>query len=371
MKRAAPALSLSDVELEARARLDPAVYDFCAGGADDEITLCANEAAFRRLGLLPRVLRGPGQPDLSVDLLGVGARFPVLIAPTAFHRLFHPDGERATARAAVSADTILIASLASTVAIEDVARTARDASGGAPPKLWFQLNVQPDLAFTEHLVRRAEAAGARALVVSVDAPVFGRRRRDLRHGFTDLPPGLRCENLREPGPTTEEAPVRSIAFWPELSWEHIGWLRSITALPIVLKGVVRPDDARLAVNHGAAALIVSNHGGRQLDTVPPTVELLPPIVRAVGDRVPIVLDGGIRRGTDVIKAIALGARAVAIGRPVLWGLAVGGQHGVTHVLELLRAETARALTLCGCRTLGELDPSFVHRLDGASREVSP
>lgn len=359
MKRAAPALSLSDVELEARARLDPAVYDFCAGGADDEITLCANEAAFRRLGLLPRVLRGPGQPDLSVDLLGVGARFPVLIAPTAFHRLFHPDGERATARAAVSADTILIASLASTVAIEDVARTARDASGGAPPKLWFQLNVQPDLAFTEHLVRRAEAAGARALVVSVDAPVFGRRRRDLRHGFTDLPPGLRCENLREPGPTTEEAPVRSIAFWPELSWEHIGWLRSITALPIVLKGVVRPDDARLAVNHGAAALIVSNHGGRQLDSEVATIDALPAIADRVAGSVPVLMDGGIRRGTDVLKALALGANAVLIGRPYLWGLAAAGERGVRRVLDLLCAELELAMGLCGCRTVEEISSSLV------------
>jgi 4-hydroxymandelate oxidase len=365
-------LSLSDLELEAKQRLDRAVYEYCAGGADDEVTLRANRAAFGRLGLLPRVLRGAGEPEIGVELLGCHTRSPVLIAPTAFHGLLHPDGECATARAATLADTILIVSMASTVAIEAIARAATTAQTGAidsaaqAPKLWFQLNIQPDLAFTEHIVRRAEAAGCRALVVSVDAPVFGHRERDLRNGFVELPEGFCCENLREPGRPGELGPVRPIVFSPELSWEHVDWLRTITRLPIVLKGVVRPDDALHAVERGVDALMISNHGGRQLDTVPATIELLPAIAAALGGRVPLLLDGGIRRGTDVLKAIALGARAVAIGRPVLWALATGGGEGVCGALELLHTEIRRALTLCGCRALSELDPSFVRRVLEAS-----
>jgi 4-hydroxymandelate oxidase len=355
------AIALSDFEIEAQKRLTKAVYDFCAGGADDERTLAENEAAFHRLGLLPRTLRGLGATELSVELLGCRASLPVLIAPTAFHKLVHAEGERATGRAALLADTIMIVSMASTVAIEEIARAASEAGRGAP-KLWFQLNLQPDLRFTETIVRRAEAAGCRALVVSVDAPVFGRRRRDLRNDFVDLPEGLCCENLREPERDGEPGLLRAIAFLRELSWEHIEWLRGVTRLPIVLKGIVHPEDARLAVGRGIDAIIVSNHGGRQLDTVPATIQLLPAIAAAVDGRIPLLLDGGIRRGTDVLVALALGARAVAIGRPVLWGLAAGGCEGVVQVLELLRSEIERALCLCGCRSLAELEPSFVQPL---------
>jgi 4-hydroxymandelate oxidase len=361
-----PACALSDFELEARKRLEPAIYDFGAGGADGEVTLRENEVAFSRVGLVPRVLRGGGAPELGVELFGSSAAMPVLIAPTAFHRLFHAEGERATARAAALAGVIMVASLASTVAIEDVVEAARSAAPGAAPEIWFQLNVQPDPDFTERLVRRAEAAGCRALVVTVDAPVFGFRRRDRRNGFDDLPDGLHCENLREPGRSGEPGRVRPLAFLRELSWEHIDRLRKLTRLPLVLKGVVRPDDARVAAGRGVDAIIVSNHGGRQLDTVPATIELLPAIASAVEGRIPLLLDGGIRRGTDVLKAIALGARAVAIGRPVLWGLAVAGQDGVLQVLGLLRDEIERALVLCGCRSLAELEPSLL-RLVRAER----
>jgi 4-hydroxymandelate oxidase len=361
------AIFLADFEREAQARLAPAIYDFCAGGADDELTLAENEAAFSRLGLVPRVLRGGSAPDLAVELLGCRAELPVLIAPTAFHRLLHVEGERATARAAIAAGAIMIASMMSTVSIEEVASAARSASPGAEPALWFQLSLQPDLTFTERLVRRAEAAGCRALVVSVDAPVFGFRRRDRRNAFDDLPDGLSCENLREPGSAGAPGKLRKLAYLRELSWEHIDWLRGVTRLPVLLKGIVHPEDARLAAARGIQAIIVSNHGGRQLDTVPATIELLPAIVRALDGRIPVLLDGGIRRGTDVLKAIALGARAVAIGRPVLWGLSVGGQEGVSRVLELFRSEIGRALELCGCRSLAELDPGFVQRLGGDSR----
>ncbi|MFC6882381.1 MULTISPECIES: alpha-hydroxy acid oxidase [Actinomadura] len=343
------ALAVREFERLARARLDPAHYDYFAGGAGDEVTLRANEAAFGRLALLPRVLRGAAGPDLGVTLLGRRAATPVLVAPTAFHRLAHPDGERATARAAAAAGTIMIVSMAATVAVEDVAAAAPDA------ELWFQLYAQSDAAFTEAVVRRAEAAGCSALVVTADSPARGRRERELRRGFTDLPDGLRCENLRDGGR------VRPIEMWPGLSWEHLAFLRRITALPIVLKGVLHPDDARRALGHGVAALLVSNHGGRQLDSVPATIDALPEIAAAVDGAVPVLLDGGIRRGTDVLKALALGADAVAVGRPVIWGLAADGERGVARVLGLLRDEVEQALTLCGCASVRDLDPGMVRR----------
>ena len=336
-------LSLRELEEEARRHLEPAVYDFFAGGADDEVTVRANETAFAHIGLVPRVLRGSQTRDLAVALLGCRAAQPVIVAPTAFHRLAHPDGELATAWAAAKAGLIMVVSMASTVAIEELAETGAD--------LWFQLYVQPDLGFTEQLVRRAEAAGCAAVMVSVDSPVFGRRERDLRNGFLDLPPGMACAHMDG----------RPIAFRADLSWDHVDWLRSVTALPIVLKGVVHPQDARLAVDRGIDALAVSNHGGRQLDTVPATIELLPPVADAVGGTVPLLLDGGVRRGTDVLKALALGADAVAIGRPVLWGLAVDGENGVARVLDMLGAELDQALALCGCHSPRDVSSDLIWR----------
>ncbi|MEU8274851.1 alpha-hydroxy acid oxidase [Microbispora bryophytorum] len=348
--------AIRDFEAAARDRLDPAHYDYFAGGAGDELTVRANEAAFARLALLPRVLRGAGSPRIEVTLLGSRAAMPVLVAPTAFHRLADPEGEKATARAAAAAETIMIVSMAATVAVEDVAAAAPGAT------LWFQLYVQPDMAFTEALVRRAEKAGCAALVVTVDSPARGRRDRDVRNGFDDLPAGMRCENLRcENLRDGGAGPVRPIVMSPVISWEHVDMLRRMTRLPIVLKGVTHPADARLALDHGVSALYVSNHGGRQLDTVPATVDLLPEIVAAVGGAVPVLMDGGIRRGTDVIKAMALGASAVAVGRPVIWGLAAGGECGVARVLGLLRDEVEHALTLCGLASPQDLDPGLVRR----------
>jgi 4-hydroxymandelate oxidase len=342
-----PPLSLREFEEEARGRLDPAVYDYFAGGADDEVTLRANEAAFSRVGLVPRVLCGSGRPELGVAVLGSRISMPVLIAPTAFHGLAHPEGERATARAAAAAGTIMILSMAATVPVEEVVSEARNTAQGAEISPWFQLYIQPDLQFTEAVIHRAEAAGCTALVVTVDSPAFGRRERDLRNGFLDLPTGMCCENLREGGI------VRQLVFSPEFSWNHIDWLAKVTSLKIVLKGILHPEDARLAVSHGADAIIVSNHGGRQLDTVPATIDLLPAIVDAVDGRIPVLMDGGIRRGSDVVKALALGATAVAIGRPVIWGLSTGGEPGVTQVLEMLRSEIDRTLALCGCGCPGD------------------
>ena len=345
-------MSLRALESEAKRRLDPAVYDYFAGGADDEITARANEAAFSRISLIPRVLRGAAERDLAVTLLGQHVSMPVVIAPTAFHRLAHADGECATARAAHAAGTIMIVSMASTVAIERVAQVS---SGN----LWFQIYIQPDLAFTESVVRRAEAAGCKALVVTVDSPVFGRRERDLRNGFADLPPGMHCENLREPADGNGTSRVRSIVFSPALSWRDVEWLRKTSKLKIVLKGVMHPEDARIALECGIDALLVSNHGGRQLDTVAPAIELLPAIADVTDGRLPLLVDGGIRRGTDVVKALALGASAVAIGRPVLWGLATAGFDGVVEVLHTLRSELDRAIALCGCSSPRDLSRDLV------------
>jgi 4-hydroxymandelate oxidase len=340
------AVNLADVAEAARRRLDPVHWDFFAGGAGDERTLRANEEAFARRRIVPRVLRGVGARDLRTELFGAELSMPVLVAPTAFHRLAHPEGEVATARAAAGAGTVMVVSMAATQPIEEIA-----AAGGA---LWFQFYPQPDLAFTRSVIRRAEAAGCRALVVTVDSPVFGRRERDLRNGFLDLPDGLVCENMRD-----ATGAVRDIVMDAALSWERIAWLRSVTSLPIVLKGVLHPADARLAVEHGVDALLVSNHGGRQLNGAVATLDALPAIVSAVDGRLPILLDGGLRRGTDVLIALALGASAVAIGRPVIWGLALAGTAGVRHVLELIRADLDAALALAGVGRPGDLSAEVI------------
>jgi 4-hydroxymandelate oxidase len=358
-------LTLRDFDAVARERLDPVHYDYVAGGARDEITVRANEAAFQRISLLPRILRGQAKRDLGVTLFGEQISMPVLISPTAFHKLANPEGEKATARAAVHADTIMIVSMASTTDVRDVAEAARAAVPGRDPKLWFQLYLQPDLEDTAALVRRATDAGCKALVVTVDSPVLGVHDRNKRNGFTDLPAGMACENLRdlrggEPGS------VRQIAMSAELSWDHVDWLRESTSLPILLKGVLHPEDARLALRHGVDGLLLSNHGGRQLDTVPATIDLLPEFVDAVGGAVPILLDGGIRRGTDVAKAIGLGAAAVGVGRPIVWGLAADGERGAHRVLEILREEFDHTLALCGAGSVRELTRDQV-RLSAESR----
>ncbi|WP_239134411.1 alpha-hydroxy acid oxidase [Rugosimonospora africana] len=351
-------LNLREFQAAAKSTVDPVYYDYLAGGAWDEVTLRDNEAAFGRLSLLPRVLRGHEKRELDVSLFGCPASSPVLISPTAFHRLVHPEGERATARAAAATGTIMVVSMAATVAVGDIAAAAREAAPEGGPALWFQLYLQPDREVTEALVARATAAGARALVVTVDSPVFGTHERDRRNGFLDLPAGMACENMRGL-PGGEPDAVRPIAMSPRICWADVDWLRRSTSLPVLLKGVVHPEDARLALRHGVDGLVLSNHGGRQLDTVPATIDLLPDIVAAVGGRIPVILDGGVRRGTDVVKALALGASAVGIGRPVLWGLAVDGERGVRRVLDLLRDEVDTALALCGAASPRDLTPDLV------------
>ena len=347
--------NLDEYEAAARTLLPRSVYDYYAGGAEDELTLRWNRTAYRRYLFRPRVLVDASRVDPSVELLGDRLRFPVLLAPTAFQRLAHPDGELATARAAAAAGTSLIASTLSNVPVEEIA-------AGIPGRLWLQLYVFRDRALTEELVARAERAGCRAVSLTVTVPVQGNRERDTRNAFR-LPDALEMANFigfsQARFPEVSGSALAAFIkreFDPTLTWEAVDWLRSVTRLPIVLKGITTPEDARLAVEHGVDAMIVSNHGGRQLDGAEPTLFALPRVSEAVAGRVPVLVDGGIRRGTDVVKALCLGATAVLVGRPYLYGLAVGGQQGVEHVLAILRAEVERTMALLGRTTVAELAP---------------
>ena len=356
-------VDLSELEELARAELSPMAWDYYASGADDQITLARNRDAFDHFELHYRVLAGTARRDTATTVLGAEVSLPVLIAPTAFHRLAHPDGELATARAAGEAGTVFVLSTLSNTRVEDVVAAA---SG----PVWFQLYVYRDRAATEALVRRVEAAGCSALVLTVDTPLLGRRRRDVRNRF-NLPAELRIENQYGTGSGLDRLPTgvsdSGLAAYfaqvidPGLTWRDIAWLRSGTRLPHLHKGVVRPDDAVRAVEAGVAGLIVSNHGGRQLDGAPATIDVLAPICDAVGGALEVLVDGGIRRGTDIIKAIALGARAVLVGRPVRWGLAVAGQAGVASVIGVLRRELDLAMALCGCPTIDTVGRDLIRR----------
>jgi 4-hydroxymandelate oxidase len=346
---------LARFERRAKELLDPVHYDFFAGGAGDEVALADNEDAFRRLALLPRILRDTTGGSTAVTLLGDTCDMPIFVSPTAFHRLAHSDGERATARATAAAGTILVTGMAATTPVADVTAEARKIRDD--PGVWFQLYLQPDPDVTAELVRRAERAGCTALVVTADSPVFGRRGRDDRNGFHDLPPGLYAENMRDlPGGAGRVRPIEMSAAF---TWEHLDRLRAGTDLPIVVKGVLHPEDARLALRHGVDAVLVSNHGGRQLDGAPATVDALPAVADAVRGRIPVLLDGGIRSGADAVMALALGATAVGVGRPVLWGLAAGGEEGVGEVLDMLRDELVHTMALCGAASLGDLTGDLV------------
>ena len=345
-------VSLDDYEPLARERLTDSVWAYLSGAAADELTLRENRAAFGRLKLLPRIFRDLSEANTRLHLLGRDYAHPVFIAPTAFHGMFHPGGELATILGASAMDTCMTVSTQAGTAIEDIARGA-----GVPP--WFQLYIQPDRAFTADLVKRVESAGCSALVLTADAPLHGLRNREQRAAFL-VPSGLEPVNLRgmEPVPPADKV-FGSHLLAKAPTWNDLDWLRSLTELPILLKGVLAPDDALLAIEHGAAGIIVSNHGGRTLDTVPAAIEALPAIVDAVQGRIPILLDGGIRRGTDVLKSLALGASAVMIGRPILHGLAAAGATGVAHVLKILRTELEIAMALTGRATLGVIDRTVI------------
>lgn len=352
-------LNLFDYERAAAERIPEPALGYLTGGANDEVTLRANRAAFDGIALRYRTMVDVSTRDLGTAVLGTPVAWPVLVAPTAMQRLAHPDGECATARAASRLGTIMIVSTTATVGLAEVC-----AATSAPK--WFQCYIYRDRGVTGALLEKARAAGYSAIVLTVDAPMLGRRERDVRHGF-HLPDGLKLPNAELAGegelPETsgDSSLARHLARTHDsaLTPKDIDWIRELTGLPVVVKGIVRGDDAAVAVAHGAAGIVVSNHGGRQLDTAIAAIRALPDVVDAVGQRAEVYVDGGVRRGTDVIKAIALGARAVLLGRPVLWGLAVNGETGVYDALALLRDEIDLAMCLCGCRNVAEITRDLI------------
>jgi 4-hydroxymandelate oxidase len=355
----APPVRLDDYEPRARQLLPRSIYDYFAGGAEDEASLAANRAAYSRYRFRFKVLSSVAQPDLACEILGERFTMPVQLAPTATQKMAHTDGEIAAARAAADAGVAYALSTLSTMSIEEVGAACAGSK-------WFQLYMYRDRGITIDLIERAAAAGYAAVMLTVDTPRLGRRERDFRNGF-GLPEGMRYENLAGALTRTEGAEVGQSALskyftdqldsW--LSWKDLEWLVGHSRLPVMAKGVVRGDDARHAVGSGVRAVIVSNHGGRQLDYSIATLDALPEVVQAVARDVPVLVDGGVRRGTDVLKALCLGARSVLIGRPYLWALAVDGQAGVTKLLDLMRLEITVSMSLLGVNSLSELSEDLL------------
>lgn len=358
--RPAAPLKLDDFEPAARAVLSQGIYDYIAGGSEDEAALRGNREAFARYRFRFKVLASTDQTDLSSELFGQRFRMPVHLAPTAIQRMAHPDGELAAYRAASESGIAYSLSTLASAAIEEVAAAA---SG---PR-WFQLYMHTERAVTASFIERAVDAGYSAILLTVDLPKTGRRERDIRNAFS-LPDGLRYANLdarrradsaEGPDPFAQNVNANTNQ---GLGWADLEWLVARTPLPVIVKGVVRADDARHAVEAGARGLIVSNHGGRQLDYAIASLDALPEVVEAVGRDVPVLMDGGVRRGTDVLKALCLGAKGVLIGRPFLYALAVGGEDAVTRMLALLRDEIEVSMTLLGVRHLSELSNDLVTRV---------
>ena len=353
-------LTIDDYEALARQRMEKSAYDYYAGAAGDERTLAANRSAFDDILLRPRVLVDVSTVELATTVLGEKLALPVMLAPTAFNRLADPEGEIAAARAAAGCGTVMVASTISTCSLEEIA-------GASDGRVWFQLYVYKDRELTRELVARCEAAGYGALVLTVDTPLLGRRFRDVRNAFA-LPEGLSMRNFDTASTNTTRWGAHSTfaayvhdLIDASLSWNAVEWLRNQTRLPVVIKGVLTEEDARHAVGAGVDGIIVSNHGGRQLDGVTPSIRALREVVEAVAGRAEVLMDGGVRRGTDVLKALAFGARAVLIGRPYLWGLAAAGEAGVRGVLDLLRDELRLAMALAGRPTIASIDRSAVER----------
>jgi 4-hydroxymandelate oxidase len=348
-------VAAEDYAPHARARMGEAAWAYVDGGAADGRTMADNLAAFARLKLNAAVLADMAGAHTGLTLFGQAYRHPILVAPTAFHRLLHPEAELATATGARAMQAGLVVSAQASTALEPVAALA-----GGDPSPWFQLYVQPDRAFTLALLRRAEAAGYGAIVVTVDASA-SLRNAEQRAGFR-LPPGVEAVNLRGMAPPAPPEGTDGFALLRDApTWADIATLRAATRLPLLLKGIMTAADARRALAAGADGIVVSNHGGRALDDAPASIEALPAIAAEVAGRVPLLLDGGIRRGTDVLKALALGASAVLVGRPVLHGLAVAGAAGVAHVLGLLRTELEIAMVQTGCPRLADIGPAVLWR----------
>jgi 4-hydroxymandelate oxidase len=332
-------LSLPDFESLARTRISHGAWERIQGGAGDELTVRWNREAYEHIRLRPRVLVDVSKLDTRVQLFGQELPFPILLAPTGAQGFVYPDGDLATARGAGAAQATLVISSSASLRVEEVAKAATG-------PVWFQLYVQRDRGFTRDLVQRAESAGCRALCVTVDSPTHGARNREER---------ARGELPERPLPNLQGKDYLD----PTLTWKDIEWLRSFAKTPVLLKGILNPDDAAIAVKAGVSGIVVSNHGGRNLDTAPATISALPLVVDKVAGRIPVIVDGGIRRGTDVLKALALGAKAVGIGRPYLYGLGVGGAQGVTRVVEILRREFEMAMMLTGRATIASIDRSVI------------
>ncbi|XP_058802708.1 uncharacterized protein LOC131670799 [Phymastichus coffea] len=359
---------IKDFEKHALDNLTPAVRDYYKSGAGDEDTLKWNRSAFKKLRIRARVLRDVSKRDIGTTALGERVSMPLGVSPTAMQRMAHPDGECANAKAVQAADTVFILSTLSTSSIEEVAAAAPRAIK------WFQLYVYFDRGVTLDLIRRAERAGFKALVLTVDTPLFGDRRLDIRNKFA-LPAHLKFANFEghlsdkinrsEDGSGLNE--YTNDLFDDSLSWDDVDWLRSVTELPIVLKGILTAEDAVIGVERGASAILVSNHGARQIDGVPASIEALPEVAKAVGDRVEVYMDGGITQGTDVFKALALGAKMVFFGRPMLWGLTCAGEQGARAVLEMMRREITLAFALAGCSNVKEVTRDMVEHESTYSR----
>jgi 4-hydroxymandelate oxidase len=353
-----PTADVTQFEPLARHRLSQMAYDYVRSGGGDEISMRENRGGFERLQLAPNVLVDVSQIDTRVKLFGGELESPILLAPVAYHRLYHAEGEIGTARGASAAGAAFVISTFTTTSIDEIARNTQR-------PIWFQLYVQRDRAFTKDMVQRAVASGCKAVCLTVDTPVLGNRYSQLSFA---LPKSMECVHLRglgqgaaTPGFKLERGRVFDPLFDPSFNWSDLEWLRSVAGVPVILKGVLSAEDGRRAVERGADGVVVSNHGGRNLDTVPATIDALPRVVEAVAGRIPVMLDSGIRRGTDILAALALGAKAVFIGRPYVYGLAVGGAKGVERVISILRDELERAMALTGRRSIAEIDATVLWR----------
>jgi isopentenyl diphosphate isomerase/L-lactate dehydrogenase-like FMN-dependent dehydrogenase len=345
--------SIKEFEHNAHHKLPENIAAFFSRGAGDEITLEENTSAFDRIKLLPRVLRNVEERILSTTILGQNIDFPVLIAPMAFQRLAHPEGEVATAKAAHKHNILMVVSTCSNCSFEEIKSNTI-----IPP--WFQLYIYKDREITRNLVQLAEASGYKGIVLTVDTPIYGKRIKELHYPIT-LPTNFEVKNLQDAGLNIKDIPSSKLTSYlaslldSAMTWNDISWFRSITSLPIILKGVINPKDIQIATDYNIDAIIISNHGGRQLDTTLSSIEALKLAKNSVNGKMEIILDGGIRKGIDILKAIALGAKAVMIGRPILWGLATGGTEGAERVLTILKTELDLAMTLCGYTSISQIN----------------
>lgn len=351
-------ITLDDYEEAARTRLNAMAYEYIASGSADDFTLRRNREAFQQIEIMPRVLVDVSRIDTRTTLFGREHAFPILLAPTGYHKLFHPEGELETVRGANVAGATLVGACFATTVFEAMQQASQN-------PLWFQLYIHPDRGYTKELLDRVIAAGCEAICVTVDFPVNAPRDRERRVHF-ELPSGMVRENLLGLGTSAASAPhhvvgndIYNAVRAADATWKDIEWLRSILNIPLLLKGVARADDAQTAASLGCDSVIVSNHGGRSLDSTPASLDLLPAIADRIGDRATILMDGGIRRGTDVLKSLACGADAVMIGRPYLYGLSVHGASGIANVVNILRTEFEMAMGLAGCARLDDIDKSLL------------